>query len=38
MPNWTPAEENGKKVAVLYNLPVNFTLPKTSPDDKGKKK
>ena len=24
MPNWIPGEKNGKKVAVLMNLPINF--------------
>lgn len=27
MPNWTPGELNGKKVAVEYFIPVLFTLP-----------
>jgi TonB family protein len=26
MPNWTPGKQDGKKVAVQYNLPVNFNL------------
>ena len=26
MPNWTPGEQDGKKVAVQYNLPIKFTL------------
>ncbi|UYQ91568.1 M56 family metallopeptidase [Chitinophaga horti] len=26
MPNWTPGEEDGKKVKVQYNLPIRFTL------------
>jgi TonB family protein len=26
MPNWRPAEQNGKPVSVFYNLPINFKL------------
>lgn len=26
MPNWRPAEQNGKPVSVYYNLPINFKL------------
>jgi TonB family protein len=28
MPNWEPARKGGKKVAVMYNLPIVFELPK----------
>jgi len=27
MPKWSPAVENGKRVAVHYNLPVRFKIP-----------
>jgi TonB family protein len=26
MPNWEPGKQNGKKVSVQYNLPINFIL------------
>ncbi len=26
MPNWTPGEQKGKKVAVQFNLPIRYTL------------
>ena len=28
MPQWTPAKRDGRKVAVIYNLPIVFELPK----------
>ena len=28
MPAWTPAVENGRRVAVSYNLPIRFKLPR----------
>lgn len=28
MPNWTPGKQNGKPVAVMYNLPIQFALEK----------
>lgn len=27
LPAWSPAENNGKKVRVYYNIPINFALP-----------
>jgi protein TonB len=33
MPQWIPAEKNGKKIAVIYNLPIVFELPKNAPDN-----
>lgn len=28
MPPWQPGKKDGKKVAVLYSVPISFTLPK----------
>lgn len=30
MPNWTPGKQNGKAVAVQYNLPIAFVLEKSN--------
>ena len=30
MPRWTPAEHNGGKIAMIYNLPINFILKNTT--------
>ncbi|ARK13369.1 TonB family protein [Fibrella sp. ES10-3-2-2] len=30
MPKWTPGKQNGRSVAVQYNLPINFMLGSTS--------
>jgi TonB family protein len=35
MPNWKPATQNGKPVAVDYHLPITFVLEGGSPQDKG---
>ena len=31
MPKWQPGREDGKEVAVRYNLPVDFQLKKQPP-------
>jgi protein TonB len=31
MPHWEPAKKGGKKIAVMYNLPIVFELPKQKP-------
>lgn len=33
MPQWIPAKKDGKKIAVTYNLPIEFELPKQSSND-----
>lgn len=30
LPNMKPAEKEGKKVAILYSLPIQFEVPKTT--------
>ncbi len=38
MPSWTPGRQNGKPVAVQFNLPINFKLANPDPLMKGRKK
>ena len=33
MPQWLPAKKDGKKIAVIYNLPIVFELPKQMSDE-----
>ena len=34
MPKWTPGSQSGKPVAVMYNLPIQFTLEKKAEDQR----
>jgi len=36
-PNWTPAEQGGQKVRMMFSIPINFTISDSAPPKKKKK-